>query len=213
MTQVGLTEKEEFEANKEESGNNNYEENEYEEYDDEDDEDEDWDGEEEATEISVEGLGVGQDAETSSVFNIPDIRGNNVEISENDLNVHVFSPYIKSITDYILAKDEENNNEAKIFLSGNYSSDANFFEQLTTVKEKKFENFIEFVDGNGVDVVSLGAVSFGLRLHDLQTPFFKPETPLTLEEIKEKKMREDERNKNYKKEEEKPIDFVVGIGK
>ncbi|KAI9261961.1 hypothetical protein EDC94DRAFT_609368 [Helicostylum pulchrum] len=225
VTQVGLTEEEEMELEakkKKESSNDDEDE-------DEDDDDEDFDLEfyddencddeegepQEAIETSVKGLGVGNGEEIRYVFDVQDIRGNTVKITDNDLNVHVFSPYIKSITDYISAKDEENKNEAKIFLSGNYSSDANFYEKLANVNDGKFEYFLAFVDDtNGVDVVSLGAVSFGLRFHDLQTPFFRHKTWLSQDEItakKDKEKREEVRNEKYQARKEKPIDFIVGI--
>ncbi|GAA5809044.1 hypothetical protein MFLAVUS_002447 [Mucor flavus] len=167
----------------------------------------------------VDALEVGQDPEeeVSPFFPITDVNNKHINITAEDLEKHVFSPYIDYLVKSIMTVDEDNKNSSKIFLSGRYSSDPNFIEKLHAQKNGKFQQFVSLIEDTNIDAVSLGAVSSGLKSKDIQIPFFSEKnfTSPSPGSQKNKGSNENLRNEHMSKEEEdekiKTFDFIVGI--
>lgn len=132
---------------------------------------------------------------------------NPILISPQELDEHVFSPYIDSVFNHILEADESVagiNGESRIFLSGRYSSNDHFLEKLMTSKDSRFAQFFCPIEDDYINAVSLGATSFGLRSdRKLQTPFYVNTEPADKNGPK--------KNGSLSTLEQKKDDFIVGI--
>lgn len=115
-----------------------------------------------------------------------------INILPIDLAQEVFDPYINAIIERI--KDADNDDCAKIFLTGRYGSDSYFLKKLAEFSG----NRLIIIDHMSVDGVSRGAVSFGMRMKKTQIPFFYNESNV-IEVIKETQFINS-------------CDFIVGIG-
>ncbi|MBM6388166.1 MAG: hypothetical protein JSY10_30200 [Paenibacillus sp.] len=115
------------------------------------------------------------------------------------------------LVNYIMKVYHENNNDSKIFLSGKYSSEANFYEKLSAQKDGKFGRYVSLIEDTNIDAVSLGAVSFGLKVKNVQIPFFygAKSKPATSEHKKNVGSSEILKTEHRSKE----FDFIVGIGR
>ncbi|GAA5796133.1 hypothetical protein HPULCUR_001502 [Helicostylum pulchrum] len=159
---------------------------------------------EDSTEVGQE-----QEEEIISLFNITNVNGDPIEITIDDLEKHVFSSYIDYLINYIMKVHQENNGESNFFLCGKYSSDANFYEKLCTQNNGTFEQFISIIEDTNVDAVSLGAVSFGLKIKNVQIPFFHGANSNLTSSEPQKNVGSSEKLKTEHKSKE--FDFIVGI--
>ncbi|GAA5796045.1 hypothetical protein HPULCUR_001413 [Helicostylum pulchrum] len=156
-------------------------------------------------------VGQDQEEEIISLFNITNVNGDPIEITIDDLEKHVFSSYIDYLMNYIMKVHQENNGESKKNLYGKYSSDANFYEKLCAKNNGTFEQFISIIEDTNVDAVSLGAVSFGLKIKNVQIPFFHGTNSNLASSEPQKNVGSSEKFKTEHKSKE--FDFIVGIGR
>ncbi|KAI8090646.1 hypothetical protein BDF21DRAFT_491033 [Thamnidium elegans] len=157
----------------------------------------------------VDNLEVGQEQEeeNSPLFHILDVNNDPINITTEDLGKYVFSPYLDYLVNYIMKVDRDNNNDSNIFLSGKYSSDANFFEKLSG----GFSKLVSLIEDTNIDAVSLGAVSSGLKAKDkdVQIPFFSATGSKPSSSGSQNENIKDENESNKKSKDD--FDFIVGI--
>ncbi|GAA5810177.1 hypothetical protein MFLAVUS_003596 [Mucor flavus] len=140
---------------------------------------------------------------------ITNFSGGPINITMDDLEKRVFSPYIDYIVNYIMNVYQEDTRESKIFLSGKYCTDANFYEKLSSQNDGKFEQCISLIEDTDGNAVSLGAVSFGLKIKNVQIPFFGYANSYPASPEPQKNMGSSEKFKT--EHESKEFDFIVGI--
>ncbi|GAA5810074.1 hypothetical protein MFLAVUS_003492 [Mucor flavus] len=143
------------------------------------------------------------------LFDITNFSGDPINITMDDLEKHVFSPYIDYIANYTMNVFLEDTSKSKILLSGKFCADPNFYKKLSSKYNGRFEQYLSFIEDTCIDAVSLGAVSFGLKVKNVQIPFFQDANSNLAGSEQQKNVGSSEKLKTehvYKE-----FDFIVGI--